>query len=93
MLQIIQWEDKLAAMWTDFAQWGMLSGGHTLSRRMSHLLKTSLGAVNREDEDGGPVEDLGVLGHVTLAQTCSRLIYLLLNNLLISGSTQLSLEY
>ena len=68
MLLINQRLDKLAAMRVDFAERGMLPGGHpinsiTLKTPHPHLLSNG----DDEDDDEGPVEE-NVLGHVVLAR-------------------------
>jgi hypothetical protein len=58
--------DKLATIRSDFAARGILPAGRAAGR---HIDKPSRRASDYEDDDGGPVEQQDILGHVILAQT------------------------
>ena len=73
MLIINQRLDKLAAMHIDFVARGMLLAGHTPGRNVSLILRpyqAGIRGVDDEDDDeGGPVEEENIDGHVSLACT------------------------
>ena len=90
MLHMIQHLDKLAAMHSDYVAHGMLPAGHTPGRGISLILGAGINNVDADDDDGGPVEEENVGGHVSLACTCGKSVYLSERPSLISSSMQLS---
>ena len=72
MLQINQRVEKLTAMHVDFIARGMLPGGHTPGRQLSHPLRASHLVSDSEggdEEDSWAVEGRDIDAHVVLAQT------------------------
>jgi hypothetical protein len=69
MLRVNQWLEKLSTMHIDFVVHGMLPGGHTPGRQISHFLKPShLDSEGSGEEDSWAVEGDDVLAHVISAQ-------------------------
>jgi hypothetical protein len=92
MLNTNQRLDKLAAMCSDFVTCGMLSAGHAPGRNISliaPLHQAGMNGVGAEDDDEGPVEEENIDGHVSLACTCGKPIYLHKQPGLIFSRTQL----
>jgi hypothetical protein len=69
MLRTNQCLDKLAAMHSDFVSHGMLPGGYTSGRTLSHVLPGSVGGDGAKSDDEGPAGKDVVLGSVMLAST------------------------
>lgn len=97
MLHTIQRLEKLAAMNTDYIARGMLPAGHTPGRGISLILGSHQAGINNmdaDDDDGGPIEEENVDGHVSLARTCGESVFLSerlqLEPILKISSTQLS---
>ena len=91
MLNTNQRLDKLAAMRSDFVARGMLPAGHAPGRNVSliaPLHQAGINDIDAEDDDEGPVEE-NVDGHVSLARTCGKPIYLHKQPGLTFSSTQL----
>ena len=92
MLNINQRLDKLAAMRSDFVACGMLPAGHNPGRNISLILgphQARIRGADAEDDDGGPVEEENVDGHVFLARTCGTSISFSEQPSLILSRTQL----
>jgi len=93
MLNINQCLDKLAAMHSDFVARGMLLAGHTPGRNVSLISRPHqaeiCGVEAEDDDEGGPVDEENVDGHVSLACTCGKLISFSDQPSLIVSRTQL----
>jgi hypothetical protein len=73
MLHTIQRLEKLAAMNINYIARGMLPAGHTPGRGISLVQgphQVGINNVDADGDDGGPVEEENVEGHVSLARTC-----------------------
>ena len=90
MLHTIQRLEKLAAMRSDYVARGMLPAGHTSGRGISLILGAGINNVDADNDDGGPVEEENVGGHVSLARTCGKSVYWSEWPSLIFSSAQLS---
>jgi len=94
MLQTNQHLNKLAAMCSDYIARGMLLAEHTPGRGILLILGPNQAGINNidaNDDDGGPVEEENIDGHVFLAYTCGTSIYLSEQPNLIFSSMQLSM--